>query len=232
MTEPFPGSISISQVGVLWFHVDIAGAPGARRRRPGRGERDRGVVPGRSGAARARGGAERKPAAAVRRLRPTRSTSTSASSAAATGPRPSPPSARSRAGSRSSPASTSSGCSRRSRRRSQAPPRAHSFLAAHPPRVRYDGFACAGTEIAADHALVTTLVGEPRAGRGERHPSSCRRPRRPTQGCSCTRAFRPSASAPGPRTCTRRRTRQHPLDDHRRAGTRRLHPRLVRGVGR
>jgi len=33
----------------------------------------------------------------------------------------------------------------------------HPFLAAHPPRVRYDGFACAGTEIATDHALVTTL---------------------------------------------------------------------------
>ena len=33
----------------------------------------------------------------------------------------------------------------------------HPFLAAHPPRVRYDGFTCAGAEIAADHALVTTL---------------------------------------------------------------------------
>ena len=27
VTEPFPGSVSISQVGVLWFHVDIAGLP-------------------------------------------------------------------------------------------------------------------------------------------------------------------------------------------------------------
>jgi acetylornithine deacetylase len=34
---------------------------------------------------------------------------------------------------------------------------AHPFLAAHPPRVRYDGFACAGAEIAADHSLVATL---------------------------------------------------------------------------
>ena len=34
---------------------------------------------------------------------------------------------------------------------------AHPFLSAHPPRVRYDGFACAGAEIAVDHALVTTL---------------------------------------------------------------------------
>jgi acetylornithine deacetylase len=34
---------------------------------------------------------------------------------------------------------------------------AHPFLAAHPPRVRYDGFACAGSEIDAAHDLVTTL---------------------------------------------------------------------------
>jgi acetylornithine deacetylase len=27
VTEPFPGSISVAQVGVLWFHVDIAGIP-------------------------------------------------------------------------------------------------------------------------------------------------------------------------------------------------------------
>lgn len=26
--EPFPGVVSVSQVGVLWFHVDIAGVPG------------------------------------------------------------------------------------------------------------------------------------------------------------------------------------------------------------
>jgi acetylornithine deacetylase len=33
----------------------------------------------------------------------------------------------------------------------------HAFLADNPPRVRYDGFACRGTEIAADNPLVTTL---------------------------------------------------------------------------
>jgi acetylornithine deacetylase len=27
ITEPFPGAITVSQIGVLWFHVDIAGAP-------------------------------------------------------------------------------------------------------------------------------------------------------------------------------------------------------------
>ena len=36
---------------------------------------------------------------------------------------------------------------------------AHPFLAAHPPRVRYDGFACAGSEIDREHPLVTTLSG-------------------------------------------------------------------------
>ena len=27
ITEPFPGAITTSQIGVLWFHIDIAGAP-------------------------------------------------------------------------------------------------------------------------------------------------------------------------------------------------------------
>lgn len=27
ITEPFPGAISVAQVGVLWFHVDIGGSP-------------------------------------------------------------------------------------------------------------------------------------------------------------------------------------------------------------
>ena len=30
--EPYPGFIPTAQVGVLWFHVDIAGVAGARRR--------------------------------------------------------------------------------------------------------------------------------------------------------------------------------------------------------
>lgn len=28
IAEPFPGAVTVSQVGVLWFHVDIAGIPG------------------------------------------------------------------------------------------------------------------------------------------------------------------------------------------------------------
>ena len=43
---------------------------------------------------------------------------------------------------------------------------AHPFLAAHPPRVRYDGFACAGSEIDHEHPLVTTLVEQLRESRG------------------------------------------------------------------
>ena len=27
LTEPFPGAVTVSQIGVLWFHIDIAGAP-------------------------------------------------------------------------------------------------------------------------------------------------------------------------------------------------------------
>ena len=36
---------------------------------------------------------------------------------------------------------------------------AQPFLAAHPPRVRYDGFACAGSEIDVEHPLVKTISG-------------------------------------------------------------------------
>ena len=48
VTEPFPASISVSQVGVLWFHVDIAGSrrmpvtprrARTRSRRPSRSSR-------------------------------------------------------------------------------------------------------------------------------------------------------------------------------------------------
>ena len=30
ITEPHPDHLTVAQVGVLWFHVDVAGIPGAR----------------------------------------------------------------------------------------------------------------------------------------------------------------------------------------------------------
>ena len=93
--EPFPASISVAQVGVLWFHVELAGVPVHV------GEAGDGVnaieaaIPGH----RAASGRSRRSSTKAHRHRstpsPTRSTSTSASSAEEIGSRPSPLRARS-----------------------------------------------------------------------------------------------------------------------------------------
>ena len=156
VTEPFPASVSISQVGVLWFHVDIAGLP--------------------AHAGDAQDGANAIEAsfpivAALRRLEAELNES-----------RPPPYDVFDhpinlnvgvlRGG--DWPSTVAAECTLSCRlalypgqqvdwlqaRVEEAVAGAagtHPFLAAHPPRVRYDGFACAGTEIATDHALVTTL---------------------------------------------------------------------------
>jgi len=156
VTEPFPASVSISQVGVLWFHVDIAGLP--------------------AHAGDAQDGANAIEAAfpvvaALRRLEEELNES------------PPPPYDMFdhpinlnvgvlRGG--DWPSTVAAECTLSCRialfpgqrvewlqaRVEEAVASAtgeHPFLAAHPPRVRYDGFACAGAEIAADHALVRTL---------------------------------------------------------------------------
>ena len=68
LTEPTRGAIWNAQVGVLWFQVRVLGAPAHAGDAPARRQRDRGVVRGDRGAARARGRAQRGQAAAVRRL--------------------------------------------------------------------------------------------------------------------------------------------------------------------
>jgi acetylornithine deacetylase len=156
VTEPFPASVSISQVGVLWFHVDIAGLP--------------------AHAGDARDGANAIEAsfpvvAALRRLEEELNES------------PPPPYDTAdhpinlnigviRGG--DWPSTVAAECTL-SCRLALFPGQQvewlqakvegavasatgdHPFLASHPPLVRYDGFACAGAEIAADHPLVTTL---------------------------------------------------------------------------
>ena len=157
VTEPFPASLSVSQVGVLWFHVDIAGLP--------------------AHAGDAGDGANAIEAAfpvvaALRRLEEELNES------------PPPPYDRFdhpinlnvgvlRGG--DWPSTVAAECTLSCRialfpgqrvewlqaRVEEAVASAtgeHPFLVAHPPRVRYDGFACAGAEIAADHALVRTLA--------------------------------------------------------------------------
>ncbi len=158
VTEPFPGSISISQVGVLWFHIDIAGLP--------------------AHAGDAQDGANAIEAsfpivAALRRLEADLNED--------------PPPAYSmfehpinlnigvvRGG--DWPSTVAAECTVSCRLAlfpgqpvewlkelvetavAQAA-ETHAFLAAHPPKVRYDGFACNGSEIDVEHPLVATLSG-------------------------------------------------------------------------
>ena len=156
VTEPFPASVSISQVGVLWFHVDIAGLPahaGEARDSANAIEASFAVV------------------AALRRLEAELNES------------PPPPydafdrPIKLNVGVLEGgdwPSTVAAECTLscrlalypgqqvewlRSKVEAAVADAAGTdpFLAAHPPRVRYDGFACAGAEIAADHPLVTTL---------------------------------------------------------------------------
>jgi acetylornithine deacetylase len=166
VVEPFPASISISQVGVLWFHVDIAGLP--------------------AHAGDAQDGANAIEAAfpivaALRRLE------------AELNEDPPPPydvfphPINLNVGTFNGgdwPSTVAAECTVSCRlalfpgqevawlqaRVEEAVAGAaaeHPFLSVHPPRVRYDGFACAGTEIPAAHPLVTTLAGSYAAVEGD-----------------------------------------------------------------
>ena len=81
------------------------------------------------------------------------------------------------------------------------------------------------------HPLVTTLARELRGGRGSRSRA------RADDGDDRRRLFLLEGipvrllRSLGGEPARGRRTRQHPFHDHRRAGPRRLHPRLVRGGG-
>ena len=156
VTEPFPASISVSQVGVLWFHVDIAGLP--------------------AHAGDARDGANAIEAsfsvvAALRRLEAELNESPPPPYDAFSHP------INLNVGVISGgdwPSTVAAECTLSCRLALYPGQRVdwlqakvehavagaagtHAFLAAHPPGVRYDGFACVGTEIDAGHPLVTTL---------------------------------------------------------------------------
>jgi len=154
--EPFPASLSISQVGVLWFHVDIAGLP--------------------AHAGDARDGANAIEAsfpvvAALRRLEAELNESPPPAYAVFDHPInlnigvlkggdwPSTVAAECTLSCRLAlfPGQSVEWLQARVEAAVASATGAHPFLAAHPPLVRYDGFACAGAEIAADHALVKTL---------------------------------------------------------------------------
>ena len=91
ITEPHPDHFTVAQVGVLWFHVDIAATPRTRRA-PRVGFNAIDAAHGARRAARARGRARTStPPPPTTTPSSTRSTSTRASSPAATGPRRWPP---------------------------------------------------------------------------------------------------------------------------------------------
>jgi len=156
VTEPFPGALSISQVGVLWFHIDIAGLP--------------------AHAGDAQHGANAIEAsfpivAALRRLEAELNESPPVPYDAFDHPInlnvgvmrggdwPSTVAAECTLSCRLAlyPGQEVAWLQARVEQAVASATGAHPFLAAHPPRVRYDGFACAGTEIDVAHPLVTTL---------------------------------------------------------------------------
>jgi acetylornithine deacetylase len=156
VTEPFPASISISQVGVLWFHVDIAGLP--------------------AHAGDAQDGANAIEAsfpvvAALRRLEVELNEDVPAAygmfehpinlniGVVRGGDWPSTVAAECTLSCRLAlfPGQAVDGLKGRVEAAVAQAASAHPFLAAHPPRVRYDGFACAGSELDRQHPLVTTL---------------------------------------------------------------------------
>ncbi len=156
VTEPFAASISVSQVGVLWFHVDIVGSPvhaGDAQEGANAIEASFPVV------------------AALRRLEAELNEDVPAAYAmfehpinlnigvVRGGDWPSTVAAECTLSCRLAlfPGQPVTWLQERVEVAIAEAASAHPFLAAHPPRVRYDGFACAGSEIDREHPLVTTL---------------------------------------------------------------------------
>jgi len=158
VTEPFPAAITLAQVGVLWFHVDIAGSPAHV------GEAGEGV---------------NAIEAAYRLL-----SGLHALEAELNDDPPSPFDTFEhpinlnvgvvRGG--DWPSTVAAECSlscrvalypgtpvvelqQRVEETVAAAASTHPYLSAHPPHVRYDGFACEGTTVSADEPLVQTLGG-------------------------------------------------------------------------
>ena len=157
VTEPFPAAISITQVGVLWFHVDIAGLP--------------------AHAGDAQEGANAIEAsfpivAALRRLEEELNESAPPPydvldhpinlnvGMVRGGDWPSTVAAECTLSCRLAlfPGQSVAWLQAKVEAAVASAAAEHPFLATHPPRVRYDGFACEGTEIPADHPLVTTFA--------------------------------------------------------------------------
>ncbi len=170
IAEPFPGSVCVSQVGVLWFHVDIAGTPAHV------GETGQGVNAIE---------ASFPIVAALHRLEAELNES------------PPPPfdtfehPLNLNVGviqGGSWPSTVASECTlsfrialypgvhvddmkERVERTIATAAAQHPYLAAHPPTVRYDGFACEGISVPADDAVVDFLSVSIERIAGERPPA-------------------------------------------------------------
>ena len=158
VTEPFHASVSISQVGVLWFHIDIAGLPAHAGDAQDGANAIEAAVPVVAALRRLEDELNEDPPAAYGMFEHPINLNVGAVSG---GNWPSTVAAECTLSCRLAlfPGQPVEWLKARVEETVARAAEAHPFLAAHPPRVRYDGFACAGSEIESDHPLVTTLSG-------------------------------------------------------------------------
>jgi acetylornithine deacetylase len=157
ITEPFPGAISVSQVGVLWFHVDIAGLP-AHAGDAGEGANAIEAAFPIIGALRAlESELNDAPPAPYDTFEHPINLNVGILRG---GDWPSTVAAECTLSCRLAlfPGQDVASLQHRVEAAVAAASAEHPFLATHPPSVRYDGFACEGAEIAIDHPLVRTLA--------------------------------------------------------------------------
>jgi acetylornithine deacetylase len=158
VTEPFPGSISVSQVGVLWFHIDIVGLP-AHAGDAGEGANAiEAAFPVVAALRRLEAELNENPPPAYRHFEHPINLNIGVLQG---GDWPSTVAAQCTLSCRLAlfPGQQVAWLQERVEGAVADAARAHPFLAAHRPRVRYDGFACAGSELDVEHPLVTTLSG-------------------------------------------------------------------------
>jgi len=156
VTEPFPAAISVTQVGVLWFHVDIAGSP-AHVGDAGHG------VNAIEAAYRLLSGLHalevelnEDPPPPFDELEHPINLNVGVVRG---GDWPSTVAAECSLSCRVAlyPGTPVGELQKRVEETVAAAAATHPYLSAHPPRVRYDGFACEGTTVSADEPVVRTL---------------------------------------------------------------------------
>jgi acetylornithine deacetylase len=158
VTEPFPGSISVSQVGVLWFHVDIAGLPAHAGDAGDGANAIEAAFPVVAALRRLEAELNRDPPPAYLHSEHPINLNVGVIRG---GDWPSTVAAECTLSCRIAlfPGQQVAWLQERIEATVAEAALAHPFLAARPPLVRYDGFACAGAEVDVDHPLVTTLSG-------------------------------------------------------------------------